>query len=241
MFTGIVEEVGEVVEVRGIGGNKDLVIRAAMTPELRVDQSVSHNGVCLTVVEVSASLDLTLSAISDVSPSAALDLTPSATATSPAASDLTPSGAVGLPPGCYRVTAVEETLERSNIGRLKAGDGVNLERSLRVGDRLDGHMVQGHVDTMVTCTGVEERDGSWWFTFALPGQRELLVEKGSICLNGVSLTIAALDASSISVAVIPYTYAHTIFRNLRPGDAVNVEYDVLGKYVARMVAARITP
>ncbi|HMN05558.1 MAG TPA: riboflavin synthase [Flavobacteriales bacterium] len=227
MFTGIVEEVGEVVEVRDIGGNKDLVIRAAMTPELRVDQSVSHNGVCLTVVEVSAALDLTPSATSALIPSAA--------------PDRTPSGAVGLPPGCYRVTAVQETLERSNIGRLKAGDGVNLERSLRVGDRLDGHMVQGHVDTMVTCTGVEERDGSWWFTFALPGQRELLVEKGSICLNGVSLTIAALDASSFSVAVIPYTYGHTIFRNLRPGDAVNVEYDVLGKYVARMVAARITP
>lgn len=227
MFTGIVEEVGEVVEVKEDGTNKELVIRAVMTPELRVDQSVSHNGVCLTVVEVSTALDLTPSATSAVTPSAA--------------PDLTPSGVVGLPTGCYRVTAVQETLERSNIGRLKAGDGVNLERSMRVGDRLDGHIVQGHVDTLVTCSGMEEHDGSWWFTFGMPEKADLLVEKGSICLNGVSLTIAALDASAFSVAVIPYTYGHTVFRSLRPGDPVNVEYDVLGKYVARMLAGRITP
>lgn len=202
MFTGIVEQVGTVVEVRKAGANTDLVIQAPMAPELRIDQSVAHNGVCLTVVEVSAALD----------PAAAW----------------------------YRVTAVEETLQRSNIGALKPGDGVNLERSLRIGDRLDGHMVQGHVDTLVKCTGVEERDGSGWFTFALPERSELLVEKGSICLNGVSLTIAALDGSSFSVAVIPYTYAHTTFRSLMPGDQVNVELDVLGKYVARMLAGRIT-
>lgn len=202
MFTGIVEQVGTVLEVRKAGANTDLVIQAPMAPELRIDQSVAHNGVCLTVVEVSAALD----------PAAAW----------------------------YRVTAVEETLQRSNIGALEPGDGVNLERSLRIGDRLDGHMVQGHVDTLVKCTGVEERDGSWWFTFALPERSELLVEKGSICLNGVSLTIAALDGSSFSVAVIPYTYAHTTFRSLMPGDQVNVELDVLGKYVARMLAGRIT-
>ncbi|MCO6482568.1 MAG: riboflavin synthase [Flavobacteriales bacterium] len=203
MFTGIVEQVGEVVAVESSGANRDLVIRAPMAPELRVDQSVSHNGVCLTVV--------------GVAPSA------------------------GLPPGCYRVTAVQESLGRSNIGKLGPGDGVNLERSLQPGDRLDGHLVQGHVDTMVPCTGVEERDGSWWFTFGMPEQGELLVEKGSVCLNGVSLTIAALKADAFSVAVIPYTYGHTTFRSLRPGDAVNVEYDVLGKYVARMLAARVTP
>ncbi|MCB0756967.1 MAG: riboflavin synthase [Flavobacteriales bacterium] len=197
MFTGIVEEVGEVVEVNTAGSNTDLVIKARMAPDLRVDQSVSHNGVCLTVTEV-------------------LD-------------------------DRFLVTAVEETLQRSNLGALKAGDGVNLERSLRIGDRLDGHMVQGHVDTLVTCTGVEERDGSWWFTFALPKRSELLVEKGSVCLNGVSLTIAALEGSSFSVAVIPYTYAHTTFRSLMPGDPVNVEFDVIGKYVARMLAGLITP
>ncbi|MBZ0206145.1 MAG: riboflavin synthase [Flavobacteriales bacterium] len=197
MFTGIVEEVGEVVEVNTAGSNTDLVIKARMAPDLRVDQSVSHNGVCLTVTEV-------------------LD-------------------------DRFLVTAVEETRQRSNLGALKAGDGVNLERSLRIGDRLDGHMVQGHVDTLVTCTGVEERDGSWWFTFALPKRSELLVDKGSVCLNGVSLTIAALEGSSFSVAVIPYTYAHTTFRSLMPGDPVNVEFDVIGKYVARMLAGLITP
>jgi riboflavin synthase len=115
---------------------------------------------------------------------------------------------------------------------------VNLERSLRVGDRLDGHMVQGHVDTVVACTKVEERNGSWLFTFALPEQEKMLVEKGSICLNGVSLTIAALDAEGFTVAVIPYTYAHTTFRSLAVGAKVNVEYDVVGKYVARMVGER---
>lgn len=195
MFTGIVEEVGEVAEVSTAGTNKDYWIRAAMTGELRVDQSVAHNGVCLTVVEKAD--------------------------------------------GRYRVTAVEETLRRSNIGALRPGDGVNLERSLRAGDRLDGHLVQGHVDAMTTCRSVEERAGSWWFTFGLPAQPELLVEKGSICLNGVSLTIAALAADAFSVAVIPYTHAHTTFRTLRPGQAVNVELDVLGKYVQRMLAARI--
>lgn len=195
MFTGIVEEVGEVAEVSTAGTNKDYWIRAAMTGELRVDQSVAHNGVCLTVVEKAD--------------------------------------------GRYRVTAVEETLRRSNIGALRPGDGVNLERSLRAGGRLDGHLVQGHVDAMTTCRSVEERAGSWWFTFGLPEQPELLVEKGSICLNGVSLTIAALAADAFSVAVIPYTHAHTTFRTLRPGQAVNVELDVLGKYVQRMLAARI--
>ncbi|MCI1751655.1 MAG: riboflavin synthase [Flavobacteriales bacterium] len=194
MFTGIVEEVAEVLEVKKSGSNTDLVLRARMAPELRVDQSVAHNGVCLTVVEV-------------------LD-------------------------DSYRVTAVEETLQRSNLGTLKPGDRVNLERSLRVGDRLDGHMVQGHVDTVVACTKVEERNGSWLFTFALPEQEKMLVEKGSICLNGVSLTIAALDAEGFTVAVIPYTYAHTTFRSLAVGAKVNVEYDVVGKYVARMVGER---
>lgn len=197
MFTGIVEEVGEVVEVRSAGTNRDLVVRAAMTPELRVDQSVSHNGVCLTVVEL-----------------------------------------IGA--DRYRVTAVEETLQRSNLGTLEPGDGVDLERSLRLGDRLDGHMVQGHVDTTVECRAVEDLDGSWRYTFALPAERHLLVAKGSICLNGVSLTIAELTDKAFAVAIIPYTHAHTTFRTLRAGDRVNVEFDVLGKYVERMLAARIS-
>jgi riboflavin synthase len=194
MFTGIVEEVGEVVELHDSGTNRDLVIRARMTPELRVDQSVSHNGVCLTVVAITGDT--------------------------------------------YRVTAVKETLERSNLGDLKSGDGVNLERSLRIGDRLDGHMVQGHVDTVTECLSVEDVGGSWRYTFRVPEQKHLLVHKGSICLNGVSLTIAELEAGHFGVAIIPYTYAHTTFRSLHAGHRVNVEFDVLGKYVERMLTSR---
>jgi riboflavin synthase len=197
MFTGIIEEVGEVMEVRSSGSNRDIIVRARMAPELRIEQSVSHNGVCLTVVETSAPL--------------------------------------GLPPEHYRVTAVEETLRRSNLGALKPGDGVNLERSLRIGDRLDGHMVQGHVDTVTECVGREDRAGSWWFSFRLPQQRHLLVEKGSICLNGVSLTVAQLSDTVFSVAIIPYTFEQTTFSSLKAGGQVNVEFDVLGKYVERML------
>ncbi len=200
MFTGIVEEVGIVRDLRASGSNVDLFVQARMASELKVDQSVSHNGVCLTVVEIL--------------PNATGDKT-------------------------YRVTAVEETLRRSNIGALQVGDGVNLERCLRLGDRLDGHMVQGHVDTVTHCASVEDRAGSWWFTFQLPAQEKLLVEKGSICLNGVSLTIAELTADHFSIAVVPYTFAHTTFRSLHAGDPVNVEFDVLGKYVERMLAARV--
>ncbi|HEX2616802.1 MAG TPA: riboflavin synthase [Flavobacteriales bacterium] len=196
MFTGIVEEVGRVADVRTSAGNKEFIVHARMTPELRVDQSVSHNGVCLTVVEISEAQDW------------------------------------------YRVTAVEETLLRSNLAALAVGDGVNLERSLRIGDRLDGHMVQGHVDTTVECRSVEDLGGSWRYTFALPEQRHLLVHKGSICLNGVSLTIAELNNDAFGVAIIPYTFEHTTFRVLHPGQRVNVEFDVLGKYVERMMAGR---
>lgn len=194
MFTGIVEEVGEVMDVRSHGTNREFTIHASMTHELRIDQSVSHNGVCLTVVEL----------IGDR----------------------------------YRVTAVEETLQRSNLGDLRPGDRVNLERSLRIGDRLDGHMVQGHVDTVAECVGVQERDGSWWFTFRLPQEKHLLVPKGSICLNGVSLTIAELTAEDFSVTIIPYTFEHTTLGRLKTGQRVNVEFDVLGKYVERMMSAR---
>lgn len=202
MFTGIVEQLGAVKEVQPRGSNRDIWVQATMATELKVDQSVSHNGVCLTVVELAKSGPLA---------------------------------------GSYRVTAVEETLQRSNLGLLRPGDLVNLERSLHLGDRLDGHIVQGHVDTMAECTALNEREGSWWFTFRLPEEPELLVPKGSICLNGVSLTIAAMDSGHFSVAVIPYTYAHTTFHRLAVGQRVNVEYDVLGKYVARMLATRAIP
>lgn len=192
MFTGIIEAMGDVCSVTRHGSNMDLVMEAGMVGELRVDQSVAHNGVCLTVVEV----------------------WPGA-------------------PGRYRVTAVDETLQRTNLGALKPGDRVNLERCLRVGDRLDGHMVQGHVDTVTTCIGVVEVDGSWRFDFRLPEPRELLVQKGSVCINGVSLTVARLSDELFSVAIIPYTYAQTTFSRLQPGDRVNIEFDILGKYVQR--------
>jgi riboflavin synthase len=197
MFTGIVEEVGKVVAVSDHGTNRDLVISARMTPELRVDQSVSHNGVCLTVVRIDGER--------------------------------------------YTVTAVQETMDRSNIGSLSTGDLVNLERSLRVGDRLDGHMVQGHVDTVVECTLVEDVGGSWRYRFRLPQRPEMLVLKGSICINGVSLTIAEMDQAGFGVAIIPYTHEHTNFHALAPGHKVNIEYDVLGKYVERMLGARVIP
>ncbi|HRD51842.1 MAG TPA: riboflavin synthase [Flavobacteriales bacterium] len=194
MFTGIVEEVGAVAAVRDEGSNRVLTIRARMAAELKVDQSVSHNGVCLTVTRL----------LGDA----------------------------------YEVAAVKETLERTNLGALRVADSVNLERSLRIGDRLDGHMVQGHVDATVHCTDMRDESGSWSFRFELPATPKLLVQKGSICLNGVSLTVANLDDQGFGVAIIPYTHEHTTFKSLRPGDAVNVEYDVLGKYVERMMAGR---
>ncbi len=191
MFTGIIEEVGEVIGVVREGSNHHLWIRSAISGSLKVDQSVSHNGVCLTVVE--------------------------------------------LKDGSHRVTAVQETLQRSSIGELQKGSLVNLERCLRIGDRLDGHMVQGHVDTTTICTGIRDLNGSWGFTFRMPQQKELLVEKGSICINGVSLTIASLDDAAFSAAIIPYTFENTTFRTMRVGEKVNLEFDVLGKYVARMM------
>ncbi|MBX2971966.1 MAG: riboflavin synthase [Flavobacteriales bacterium] len=192
MFTGIVEEIGEVVDLLEEGTNRTFSIQARMAPELKVDQSVAHEGVCLTVIAVHGDR--------------------------------------------YEVTAVKETLDRTNLGTWKPGSEVNIERCLRIGDRLDGHMVQGHVDATVRCTDVRDMDGSWAFTFALPEHRHLLVQKGSVCINGVSLTVAALDEHAFSVAIIPYTFAHTTFGSLRVGDSVNIEFDVLGKYVERMLA-----
>lgn len=192
MFTGIIEALGKVVAVRDEGSNRIFTIRAAMTPELKVDQSVAHEGVCLTVVAITEDR--------------------------------------------YEVAAVKETLDRTNLGGWGDGSVVNLERCLRLGDRLDGHMVQGHVDGTVRCLAVNDLNGSWTFTFELPEERELLVEKGSVCLNGVSLTVASLTDKGFSVAIIPYTFEHTTFHLLKAGDRVNVEFDVLGKYVRRMLA-----
>ncbi|MBL7950248.1 MAG: riboflavin synthase [Flavobacteriales bacterium] len=198
MFTGIVEGFGKVRSVNDDGSNRELIIETGIAAEARVDQSISHNGVCLTVVELFVA----------------------------------PGSSV---PDAYRVTAVQETLERTNLRELIMGHEVNLERCLRIGDRLDGHMVQGHVDTTVRCVEVKDLNGSWTFSFELPEQRHLLVHKGSVCINGVSLTVATLDERTFDVAIIPYTFQHTTFRSLRAGHLANIEFDVLGKYVERML------
>ena len=191
MFTGIVEEIGKVSNIQKLGSNVDFTITAKMTPELKIDQSVSHNGVCLTVVSIDHQE--------------------------------------------FTVTAVAETLEKTNLRELKVNTPVNLERGMKLGDRLDGHIVQGHVDQTATCKEVIEKDGSWEFTFEYdPAIGNITIEKGSITINGVSLTVINSKKNEFSVAIIPYTYNNTTFKNLRKGDLVNLEFDVIGKYVKRI-------
>lgn len=190
MFTGIIECLGTVKHTISDGSNIDLWIETPITSELKIDQSVAHNGVCLTVVAIDGNM--------------------------------------------YKVTAVAETIAKTNVGRLIEGDVVNIERALKVGDRLDGHFVQGHVDSTGTCTTVETLDGSHLYTFSFPEQHAaLMIEKGSICINGVSLTAFNVGRDSFMVTIIPYTYEHTNFRQLKAGDVVNLEFDVLGKYLLR--------
>jgi riboflavin synthase len=190
MFTGIIESTGKIKSIAKEGSNVHLYVQSTLSNELKIDQSIAHNGMCLTVVEVGADW--------------------------------------------HKVTAIEETLQRSNLGDLKTGDLVNLERAMAAGSRLDGHIVQGHVDQTATCIKVKEADGSWIFTFSLPENRShLLVDKGSICINGVSLTVVSPTKDQFSVAIIPYTWEHTTFKTLKEGDTVNLEYDILGKYIAR--------
>ena len=190
MFTGIIETLGVVSEVVHHVSNVDFWIESDLTNELGVDQSVAHNGVCLTVVEIDGNR--------------------------------------------YRVTAVAETLVKTSLGRWKTGDIINIERALRVGDRLDGHLVQGHVDATGECVARETRNGSWVFGFRFPAAfAGLVIEKGSICLNGVSLTVFDVGLNELSVAIIPYTFEHTNFQSLMEGDTVNIEFDVLGKYLLR--------
>lgn len=197
MFSGIVEEAATVVSAEREGGNLQLRMLCSFTEELRIDQSVAHNGVCLTVVEIH-------------------------------------------PDSTYTVTAIQETLERSNLGELREGDRVNLERSMLMNGRLDGHIVQGHVDTTAVCTGIEEADGSRYFAFRYEVPREMAlkgymtVEKGSVTVNGVSLTVCDSERDSFRVAIIPYTFEHTNFREIRPGSRVNIEFDIIGKYLARL-------
>lgn len=197
MFSGIVEDTATVVAVNHNESNVDLTLRCAFADELHIDQSVAHNGVCLTVV--SLGVDKT-----------------------------------------YTVTAIRETLERSNLGDLKPGDEVNLERSMMMNGRLDGHIVQGHVDTTAVCTNVEEADGSRYFTFKyevgpeLAAKGYMTVEKGSVTVNGVSLTVCDSELDSFRVAIIPYTFEHTNFHTITVGKRVNIEFDIIGKYLARL-------
>jgi riboflavin synthase len=190
MFTGIIEGLGEIIAVEQDRENVHFTVKGPFTQELRVDQSVAHNGVCLTVVAIEGNQ--------------------------------------------YVVTAIQETLQKTNLGDLKAGSLVNLERCMKLGDRLDGHIVQGHVDKVGECVSVEDQNGSWKYTFRYEGD-ERTVEKGSITVNGVSLTVVDSADQSFSVCIIPYTYAHTNFHTLQAGDKINLEFDIIGKYVARLM------
>ena len=193
MFTGIIESLGEVVAITPDGSNHHVDVRASLASGLRVDQSVSHNGVCLTVTEVQGDT--------------------------------------------YRVTAIQETLQKSNLGLLQLGDRINLERCMLADGRFDGHIVQGHVDQTGVCQEVKEQDGSWLYTFTFQptDAAYLVVEKGSITINGVSLTCFDTHDQGFTVAIIPYTYEHTNFHQLKAGDPVNLEFDILGKYIQRIL------
>ena len=191
MFTGIIESRGVVKSINSNKSNIDLTIVSDLVDELKVDQSISHNGVCLTVVSIDKD--------------------------------------------AYTVTAIKETLEKTNLEELKLGDQVNLERCLKVGDRLDGHFVQGHVDQIATSTNVVNENGSWVFTFEYsPLNNNITIEKGSITVNGVSLTVINSKESKFSVAIIPYTFANTNFNTFKPGTLVNIEFDVFGKYITKL-------
>ncbi|MBN1952629.1 MAG: riboflavin synthase [Bacteroidales bacterium] len=193
MFTGIVEEAATVVALEKEKENLHITMECSFTDELKIDQSISHNGVCLTVVKTEGKT--------------------------------------------YTVTAIQETLIKSNLGDLKPGDKVNLERSAKLDGRLDGHLVQGHVDQTALCTKVEESEGSWYFTFEYePLQADYVtVEKGSVCVNGVSLTVVNSQAKSFQVAIIPFTYEMTNFHQIKAGTKVNLEFDIIGKYIARIL------
>ena len=192
MFTGIIEEIGKIVRIEREQANLHLYVKCSFTNELKIDQSVAHNGVCLTVVAIDGDV--------------------------------------------YQVTAIAETLAKTHLGSLKVGDAVNLERGMLLNTRLDGHIVQGHIDQTGTCSAIQEEAGSTRFTFEYnPSTGNVVIEKGSITVNGVSLTVVDATRDSFSVAVIPYTLAHTNLQHLQIGSIVNLEFDVIGKYVARLM------
>ena len=193
MFTGIIESMGELVKMEKEQNNIHFHIRSVLAQELKIDQSLAHDGVCLTVVDIQGDV--------------------------------------------YTVTAVHETLQKSALGMWHEGRKINLERAMKLGDRLDGHLVQGHVDQVGECINIDDQGGSWQFDFRFsPKNHSLVIEKGSLCINGTSLTVFNVTENSCSVAIIPYTYEHTNFHQLQPGDQVNLEFDMIGKYVAKSKA-----
>ncbi|MCL5246486.1 riboflavin synthase [Cellulophaga sp. 20_2_10] len=193
MFTGIIETLGKVTALRKEDSNLHITVQSTLTPELKIDQSVAHNGVCLTVVAIDNDT--------------------------------------------YTVTAIDETLQKTSIGSLQVNTPVNLERAMILGTRLDGHIVQGHVDQTAICTAIEEQDGSWVFNFEYdPNYNNVTIEKGSITIDGTSLTVFNSGKNTFSVAIIPYTFENTVFNTYKVGTVVNLEFDVIGKYVAKLIA-----
>ena len=191
MFTGIIENLSEIKEIVEEGDNLSISFYSNITDELKIDQSVSHNGICLTVVKIENNI--------------------------------------------YNVTAIKETILKSSIKNWKVGDLINIERAMKLGDRLDGHMVQGHVDQTAICKKILEENGSWYFDFEYDKSDNLTIEKGSIAINGVSLTVVSSSQNTFSVAIIPYTYNHTNFKNISIGDLVNLEFDMIGKYISKII------
>ena len=192
MFTGIIENMAEVVDVQTNKNNLDILFKCDLLSELKVDQSISHNGVCLTVADISNDT--------------------------------------------YLVNVVKETIDKSNFSSLKAGDKVNIERSMMINDRLDGHIVQGHVDQIAKCVSIEEQGGSYNMSFKYEKSDNITVEKGSICVNGISLTVCNSKENTFSVAIIPYTWDNTNLKNIKVGDTVNLEFDIVGKYIAKLLS-----
>ena len=191
MFTGIIENMAEVVDVKKNKNNLDILFKSPLLPELKVDQSISHNGVCLTVADITKET--------------------------------------------YLVNVVKETIDKSNFSSLKVGDVVNIERSMILNDRLDGHIVQGHVDQIAECISIDENGGSYVMTFTYEKSNNVTVEKGSICVNGISLTVCNSQENSFSVAIIPYTWENTNLKKIKIGDTVNLEFDIVGKYIAKLL------
>ena len=191
MFTGIIENMAEVVDVKTNKNNLDILFKSPLLPELKVDQSISHNGVCLTVADITKET--------------------------------------------YLVNVVKETIDKSNFSSLKVGDVVNIERSMMLNDRLDGHIVQGHVDQIAECISIDENGGSYIMTFTYEKSNNVTVEKGSICVNGISLTVCNSQENSFSVAIIPYTWQNTNLKKIKIGDTVNLEFDIVGKYIAKLL------